>query len=234
MFDRLFRNPKPSIKMAECVESGGPGGPPDDDGDAAWERGNELFFRAQEQFQSGDLKNAAETFAATEAQMDRFPEMFFQALILARARYGWCLYDLKRPDLALEVFDRAIAFIGKIDPEGILDEFRKRRPNEIPHIYWGRARALESLRRSSAALDAIPALIEEVGTGATETQRSYVAGAYLLQARVAEERGRFDVASRAIDEAIAQCAGGTEPELKAVLHDAAHMQQSLQARARTR
>jgi hypothetical protein len=55
-----------------------------------------------------------------------------------------------------------------------------------------------------------------------------------LQARVAEERGRFDVASRAIDEAIAQCAGGTEPELKAVLHDAAHMQQSLQARARTR
>ena len=104
--------------------------------------------------------------------------------------------NLQDVPLALEVFDRAIAFIGKIDPEGVLDEFRKRRPNEIPHIYWGRARALESLRRSSGALDAISALIEEVGSGATETQRSYVAGAYLLQARVAEERGRFDVAFR--------------------------------------
>jgi tetratricopeptide (TPR) repeat protein len=193
-----------------------------------------LFFRAQEQFQNGDLENAAETFAATEAEMERFPEMFFQALILARARYGWCLYYLERPDRALEVFDRAIASIERIDPTGVLDEFRTRRPNEIPHIHWGRARALESLRRSSAALEAIPALIEEVGSGATETQRSYVAGAYLLQARVAEKRGRFDVALRAIDEATAQCAGGNEPELKAVLHDAEQMQRALRARVQAR
>lgn len=233
MFGRLSRKPR---SAAERVWSSGHGGPLDDDEGAAREHANKLFFRAQEQHTRGDMRKAAKTFAAAEAEMERVPGMF-RMLVLLRARYGWTLYELRRPDLALEVFDRAIAVIEKVKAAGAFednDDFRVRRPDEIAHIYWGRARSLESVRRVDEALDAIAALIQEVGSGATSVQRSYVADAYLMQARIAEKRGRFDVAFKAIDQAIARCAGHDEPELKESLRDAEQMQQSLRARVQTR
>ena len=98
---------------------------------------------------------------------------------------------------------------------------------------WGRAVCLEELKRLTKAREAVADLIEEVGTGATATQRGYVAQAYLLQARTAEARGRFDEAFKAIEAAIAQCSGGNDPELMTMRQEAEHAQQALQWRVRS-
>ena len=104
---------------------------------------------------------------------------------------------------------------------------------EVASIYWGRAVCLEELKRLTKAREAVADLIEEVGTGATATQRGYVAQAYLLQARTAEARGRFDEASKATEAAIAQCSGGNDPELMTMRQEAEHAQQALQWRLRS-
>ena len=105
-------------------------------------------------------------------------------------------------------------------------------PDEVASVYWGRAVCLEQLGRLAEASRASSLLIEEVGSGATPTQRFYVAGVYVLQAKTAEAQGRFTDALRALDAAVAYCARFEDPDLKAPLHEAEQMQAAIRYRVR--
>jgi hypothetical protein len=128
---------------------------------------------------------------------------------------------------ALAVFDELAADVGS---DGRLRG--ESSSDQLPTVLWGRAVCLEHLGRLPAAREAVGRLIDEVGSGTTPKQRLYVGQAYLLQARTAEARGRFDEAAEGVNAAIRHCSSVDEPVLKAVLHEAEQMKAALQARVR--
>ncbi|MGO9900032.1 MAG: hypothetical protein ACLP0J_10130 [Solirubrobacteraceae bacterium] len=190
---------------------------------ATGERLKERFYIAMELYRNKQYEKAAASFAAIEAECSPGFEGIF---VMAKARRGASLMALKRWREALRVYDEIVA-----DSER-LAAFDSERSDLIASIYWARPVCLEQLGRRTEACNRVADLIEAVGSGTTPTQRDYVAGAYLLQARAAEARGRFNEAERAINSAIAQCSRTDEPELRSTLHEAEQMKQSLHARVR--
>ncbi len=125
--------------------------------------------------------------------------------MLFRIRRGFSLFRVRRLDEALEIFDRLVADQKKLKAAE-LDVFpRDRWPDELPALYWSRAMCLNALGRLLEARDALPDLIEEIGSGTTPTQREYLGGAYILQAKVAESEGDYEQALRALDAVLAHC-----------------------------
>ncbi len=191
---------------------------------ATRERLTERFLAAQEHYRNKLYEKAVAGFAAVEAGcLPGLASLF----VMAKVRRGASFMALKRWGDALGVFDELAAEIDELPGFD-----RTRLPDRVATIYWSRSVCLEQLGRMTEACARIADLIEEVGSGTTSTQRNWVASAYLLQARAAQARGRFDEAHRAIDAAITQCSGTDEPELRSTLHDAEQMKQALQARVR--
>jgi len=214
---------------AKSITSGGHGGRPDADSLAARERATKLFDLAQEQFRRRRFAKAAELYAAAQAEIERFPECA-NWVVMFRLRRAFSYYAVERFDEALTIFDQLIAEQEKLKAAGRDGLFNRARfPDEIPSIYWSRALCLEALGRLEDARDAIPGLIEEIGSGATPKQRSYLGDAYLLQAKVAESQGNHEQALKATDAALAHCARYDEPWVAQARHDAEQMQQAIKA-----
>lgn len=186
------------------------------------ERVKAQFSVALRQFQDKRYEDAAASFAAVEAAC---PPELTGLFVMAKSRRAGALLARKRWAEALAVFDELAADSGGFGSAALS-------PDAVPTIHWGRAVCLEQLGRLTEACKAVGPLIDEVGSGTTPAQREYVAGAYLLQARIAEARGRFDDAFKAVDAAITQCSNANDPRLKTVLREAEQMQQALRARVR--
>jgi tetratricopeptide (TPR) repeat protein len=182
------------------------------------------FHVALRQFKDRQYEQSAVSFARVEAAC---PEELTDYFVMAKSRRAGALFAMKRWADALSILDELVA-----DSDRLVRFPRERRPDELATIYWTRAVCLEQVGRLPAACDAVGSLIGEVGSGTTPTQRLYVAGAYLLQAKAAEARRRFDEALKAVDAAIAQCSRGDEAELKSELHRAEEMRDRLRARVR--
>jgi tetratricopeptide (TPR) repeat protein len=200
--------------------SGVPKGTPEGDPNALKTRVREDFFAGLGQLQNEQFEAAAESFAALEAIL---PPHWTTQVVMAKSRRAAAFIGMRRWDEALALFDELIA-----DPEALRRFPRDRFPDEVATIYWGRPVCLEQLGRLDEACDAVPALIEEVGSGTTATQREYVGGIYLLQAKAAEANGQFDRALKAVDAAITHCSRTDDPQLKTLLQDATEMRVALQ------
>ncbi len=187
------------------------------------ERMEERFYAAMDLYRNKQYEQAAASFAAIEALC---PPGVAGIFVSAKARRGASLMALQRWREALKVYDELVADSQR------LAAFDSARSDLIASIYWARPVCLEQLGRRTEACNRVADLIEAVGSGTTPAQRNYVAGAYLLQARAAEARGRFSEAERAIDAAIAQCSRDDEPELRSTFHEAEQMKSAIQARVR--
>ncbi len=210
--------------------TGGQGGPPAEDHAAARARATKLFDRGQKQFRRRRFGKAAEFFAAAEAEIEGFRECF-NWVVTFRLRRAFCLYALSRWGEALAIFEGLIADHRKLKAAGLEDVYNGDRfPDEIPAIYWTRVLCLRDLGRLREARDAIPDLIEQIGSGTTPTQRAYLGDAYLLQARVAESESDYEQALRAADSALAHCSGYDEPWVEEARNEAEQLREVLQAR----
>jgi tetratricopeptide (TPR) repeat protein len=207
------------------VKAGMPEGMPAVGDGSTGGRFDELFSLGLRHLRAREFEAAAASFAAADAEL---PPNFRNRHVMAKSRQAAALLGMARWSEALAVLDQLVA-----DRETLADFPREQFPDEVASVYWGRAVCLEELKRLAKAREAVADLIEEVGTGATATQCGYVAQAYLLQARTAEARGRFDEAFNAIEAAIAQCSGRNEPEMTTIRHEAEQAQQALQWRVRS-
>ena len=157
------------------------------------------------------MHRAIELYVAAEAEIeDDFG--CFNWLLAFRNRRAAALYTVKRWNESLAVLDGLISDMRKLEAAGLGHVFQSEdRPDEIPTIYWTRAVCLDELGRRTEARDAIGDLIEQIGSGATPTQRAYLGDAYVLQARIAESQGQHAQASAAVDAALRHSERYDEP-----------------------
>jgi tetratricopeptide (TPR) repeat protein len=200
---------------------------------AAQARGTELFDIAQVHFRARKFEKAAEAFAAAEAEIKGVPalriwEWRFQI------RRAASLRQLKRMDEALAILDKLVADQKKLKAANLHPFPRDKWPDELPTMYWSRLSCLYELGRLAEARDAIPDLIEEMGSGSTPTQRHYLGSAYFLQASVAQSEGDYDQALRAIDAVLAHCGRHDEEWAEPLRRIAAKRRKSVVAMAEQR
>lgn len=179
------------------------------------------FSIALKKLQNNELTDALSAFQALEAEV---PTTWANHIIMLRNRQVTALLKQEQWGEALSVLVDLIAHTEN------LEEFdRERFPNEIASTFWARCVCLEQLDRLQEASHAIAGLIEEVGSGATDVQREYLAEAHLLSARAARAQSRLVDALAEADAAIATCQRFEQPVVTTTLGDAKRMRQQLLA-----
>jgi tetratricopeptide (TPR) repeat protein len=190
------------------------------DGDAGF---NDLLMAGQRDLRRKRFKSAIANYERAEAVLGASgnPNLW----VVVRNRRAAALMSRHRWQEALSVYDELIS------EREILERVpREVLPDEVAAIYSGRALCLEKLGRLNEARDALPALIEEIGTGTGPNQQHFLADAYVLQARAAAANGQLTQSLAAIAAATALCSGVDDPGVRRTLRDAQALERSVRAR----
>lgn len=164
---------------------------------------------AMEIFRAGRYEQAVGAFAAVEAECRYDTVTNIRAL--AKSRRAVALWELGRYGEAAALLDELAA-----DKEALAKIVRASpHTDEVATIYRNRIVFHEELGHWPKVHACVADLIDEVGTGATPTQRKYVAMAYMSQAQAAIAERRYRAAAAALDAATAQSA--TAPQDRTML-----------------
>ena len=167
----------------------------------------DLFSKAQESSESGDLKQAVDIYDSLVAHFGAAEEPALrQAVARALVNKGIALDRLGRPEPAIEAYDNVVARFGEAEEPALRDQ--------VARALVNKGVALAKLGRPELAIEACDTIVARFGEAEEPALRKTVARALIYKGITLAELGCPEPAIEAYDSVVAHFRDTEDPALR--------------------